>query len=77
MKEQKREEFGLLELISFVGRALPAIVLFVSVVGSLTYWRYSANPSYTADGILQVESSRSNRMQAVTEKLVGNRGQGS
>jgi len=69
--ENKKEELGLKELLSFVGKALPALLLFTTIALAVTYWRYNLEPYYTADALLILESSKSNRLQAVTERLAG------
>jgi len=70
-KGGKSEEFGLIELVQFLLKCAPTLLIFVAVAGVYTYFRYSRDPSYTADGMFMVESSKNNRVQAVTEKLAG------
>lgn len=76
MRGTKTDEFGLVELIRFVTKCLPAVLIFVAAAGIFTYLRYRRDPSYTADGVMIVESSKNNRVQAVTDKIAGAAGLG-
>lgn len=68
---QPQGDFTLADLILFLARGWKVIALYSAVVFVVTVYQYRSNPSYTASSLILIETSRSNTLQAVTEKFSG------
>jgi len=64
-------DFGLNDLLSFLRRAAIPAVVFAVAVAFFTYWKLSKNPSFSASGFIMLESSQSNKVQAMVDKITG------
>lgn len=70
-QRSNQSEFGILELLAFLGRAWPMAVLFAAVVTAHTYWSFKRAPAFTASGVFLMETSSSSSAQAIAEKISG------
>lgn len=69
--DRQNSDFGLNDLISFLRRAMLPAIVFALAAASFTYWKLSKSPSFSASGFIMIESSQSNRVQAMANKITG------
>ncbi|MCO5143358.1 MAG: AAA family ATPase [Oligoflexia bacterium] len=70
-KTNKTEDIGIDDILSFIKRNIFVALLFMFATTVLTSVQFARSPSFTATGFIRLEDSRSNTLQAVTEKITG------
>ena len=64
-------EFGVTDLIAFLRRSIAPALMFAAVAAGFTFWKLSKNPSFSSSGLVMLETSQNNRVQAMADKMTG------
>src|SRR5262245_48521924 len=67
----KEAEITITVLVEFLLRNAWLFFTFFACASGYTVWKFRENPAYTAVSTIMLETSQSNAVQAVAEKLTG------